>query len=120
MLKEFTLLNANCDLFSQVVLCFSQQQKKLGMQPCMNLGSSLETGATLTLVPRQSQVEFVHRGSQPSIFVRTFRSFTRWRVRSAGPARAPGASWRRPSDRKCASSGDNTSHYSTEKCVCAE
>src|SRR6266852_9604090 len=59
MLKEFTLLNANCDLFSQVVLCFSQQQKKLGMQPCMNLGSSLETGATLTLVPRQSQVEFV-------------------------------------------------------------
>src|SRR5260370_11906926 len=59
MLKEFTLLNDNCDLFSQVVLCFSQQQKKLGMQPCMNLGSSLETCATLMLVPRQSQVEFV-------------------------------------------------------------
>src|SRR5258706_2935626 len=29
------------------------------MQPCMNLGSSLETCATLTLVLRQSQVEFV-------------------------------------------------------------
>src|SRR6266487_2107705 len=59
MLKEFTLLNGDCDLFSQAVLCVSQQQKKLGMQPCMNLGLSLETCATLKLVPRQSQVEFV-------------------------------------------------------------
>src|SRR5258706_9698270 len=59
MLKEFTFLNGDCDLFSQAVLCASQQQKKLGMQPCMNLGLSLETCATLRLVPRQSQVEFV-------------------------------------------------------------
>ena len=52
------LLNANCDLSSRAVSCFSQKQKMLGVQPCMNLDSSLEICATLTLVPRHSQVEF--------------------------------------------------------------